>query len=60
MKRLLTDYIKVKGYYGIIYVDGEPLPVAAVANAVYRKLKEGYRAPLDLVGIEVHTRQCMR
>lgn len=58
LKDLLTEYIRKKNYYGIVYINGEWLPVAAVANKAFSELKAGreiqlgfskYRGPYPLI-----------
>jgi len=46
LARLLTEYVKEKGYYGIIYVNGIPLPVAAAASRIFSELRAGRRVEL--------------
>jgi len=40
---LLTEYIKKKGYYGVIYVNGTLLPIAAAAYRIFSDLRTGRR-----------------
>lgn len=38
---ILSDFVRKKGYYGIIYVDGRWLPLASAANTIWRLLIRG-------------------
>ena len=42
----MVHYVKERGYYGIVYIDGTPLPVAAAASKVYSKLRRGEGATI--------------
>ena len=39
LKKLLSDFVKRKGYYGIIHVNGRPLPLAAAAGYIFKELR---------------------
>lgn len=41
VRDLLVEYVERKGYYGIIYVNGNPLPVVSAAQRIYSYLKNG-------------------
>lgn len=44
--RLLQDLVREKGYYGIVYVNNTPLPVAAAAVKAFNELTKGKRVVL--------------
>jgi hypothetical protein len=41
LKDLLNCYVEKKGYYGVIKVNGKPLPLAAAANKIHELLRKG-------------------
>mgnify|MGYP000075143663 CR=1 FL=1 len=41
LKDLLSNYVRDRGYYGIICVNGTPLPLAAAARKAYSELTKG-------------------
>jgi len=62
LRRLLQDFVREKGYYGIVYVNNTPLPVAAAAIKAFNELTKGrrvvlgfskYRGPYPLVHKEI-------
>jgi hypothetical protein len=44
--KLLQDFVSRKGYYGIVYVNDRPLPVAAAARKAFAELVKGGRVVL--------------
>ena len=46
LRDLLVDYVRRKGYYGIIYVNGAWLPVAAAASRIFKDLMAGQRVEI--------------
>jgi len=46
LRRLLQDFVREKGYYGIVYVNSTPLPVAAAAIKAFNELTKGRRVVL--------------
>ena len=41
LARLLAEFVRSKGYYGIVYVNGRWLPTAAAANFAFNELRKG-------------------
>jgi len=46
LRRLLQDFVREKEYYGIVYVNNTPLPVAAAAIKAFNELTKGRRVVL--------------
>lgn len=46
-RRLLQDFVREKGYYGIVYVNNAPLPVRVANVKAFDELMEGRRVVLD-------------
>ncbi|RLG89153.1 MAG: hypothetical protein DRO15_01230 [Thermoprotei archaeon] len=58
LRSLLIEYINKMGYYGVIYVNGTPLPVTAATYRIFSNLRVGqevelgfsrYRGPYPLI-----------
>jgi hypothetical protein len=46
LRRLLQDFVREKEYYGIVYVNNTPLPVAAATIKAFNELTKGRRVVL--------------
>jgi len=53
---LLNEYIKKKGYYGIVCVNERDLPVAAAAASAFKELHKGYQVILKFHRYGILTR----
>jgi len=46
LRNLLVDYVKTRGYHGIVYVNGRWLPVAVAAIKAFNELMRGNKVTL--------------